>query len=106
MLDSEGREVPRDIYFLILGGMPNAKPRTRRRVRGLWRNLAEKQEHRNDGLNYTAWKFSGFVESGDLDRTVAAKLLALACRANGYLKVDGPDVVREVIGRVLKWQRE
>jgi len=75
-------------------------------VKGLWRNLAGKQDHRNDGLNYTAWRFSEFVESGELDRTVAAKLLALACKANGYFKVDGPDVVREVISRVLKWQRE
>ena len=72
----------------------------------VWRNLAEKQERRNDGLNYSAWKFSQFIESGELDRLVAAKLLWLACKANGYLKVDGPDVVREVIGRVLKWQRE
>ena len=51
-------------------------------------------------------KFSGLVESGELDRTVAARLLAVACRANGYLKKRGPDVVREVIARVLKWQRE
>jgi len=92
VLSCKERDVPRDIYFLILSGMAKAKPKVRRRVKGLWRNLAGKQEHRNDCLNYTTWQFSGFV--------------ALACRANGYLKKRGPDVVREVIGRVLKWQRE
>jgi hypothetical protein len=98
------RQVPRDIYFLILRGMPRAKAQTQRRVRGLWKNLAEKTDHRNDGLNYTAWQFSQFVEAGDLKVEVAAKLLWLACEANGYLDKDGPDVIDEIINRVL--QRE
>jgi Bifunctional DNA primase/polymerase, N-terminal len=98
------RQVPRDIYFLILRGMPRAKGQTQRRVRGLWKNLAEKADHRNDGLNYTAWQFSQFVEVGDLNPEIASKLLWLACEANGYLAKDGPDVIDEIINRVL--QRE
>ena len=99
--ETGNREVPRDIYFLILSGMPTAKRQVQRRVRGLWQNLADKREDRNDGLNYTTWKFSQFIEAGELNREVAAKLLWLACKANGYLAKDGPDVVKEVITRVL-----
>jgi hypothetical protein len=82
--------------------MRGAKVQTQRRVRGLWANLAAKASHRNDGLNYTAWEFSKFIDAGDLDHEIAAKLLWLACEANGYLKKDGPDVVKEVINRVLE----
>jgi hypothetical protein len=96
------RHVPRDIYFLILRGMPKASSKQQRRVRGLWKNLAEKADHRNDGLNYTAWQFSQFIGAGDLNRAIAAKLLWLACEANGYLAKDGADVVKEVINRVLQ----
>jgi hypothetical protein len=94
------REVPRDIYFLILKGMPKARLQTTRQVRGLWRNLADKRQGRNDGLNYTAWQFCLFVEAGDLDRTIAMKLVYLACKANGYLIKD-EEKVKEVISRVL-----
>jgi hypothetical protein len=105
-LQSQDREVPRDIYFLILRGMRKASSKQQRRVRGLWKNLAEKTDHRNDGLNYTAWQFSQFISAGDLDREIAAKLLWLACEANGYLAKDGADVVKEVINRVLQPDRE
>jgi hypothetical protein len=98
---SANREVPRDIWFAITDGMPNAEPRARRQVRGLWRNLADKRQRRNDALNYTAWKFRTFVTTGDLDRQVAAQLLWLACQVNGYLAKDGLNVVKEVITRVL-----
>jgi hypothetical protein len=73
----------------------------------LWANLAAKASRRNDGLNYTAWQFSIFIECGDLNREIAAKLLSRACEANGYLAKDGAGVVREVITRVLdleNWQ--
>ena len=89
------RQVPRDIYFLILRGMRKATSKQQRRVRGLWRNLADKCDHRNDGLNYTAWQFSVFVATGDLNREIAAKLLWLACEANGYLAKDGAGVVSQ-----------
>jgi hypothetical protein len=94
--------VPREIYLLILRGMRGAEPTVQRRVRGLWANLAAKASRRNDGLNYTAWQYSVFVATGDLNREVAAKLLWRACEANGYLAKDGRDVVREVITRVLQ----
>jgi hypothetical protein len=100
----DDRQVPREIYLLILRGMPTTKSQTQRRVRGLWKNLAEKTDHRNDGLNYTAWQFRQFVEAGDLKVEVASKLLRLACEANGYIDKDGPDVIDEMIDRVL--QRE
>jgi hypothetical protein len=102
-------QVPREIYSLLLRGMRSATPKSQRRVRGLWANLAAKAQHRNDGLNYTAWQFSEFVRAGDLDREIAARLLWLACKANGYLAKDGPDQVKEVITRVLglsEWPRE
>jgi aminopeptidase N len=70
-------------------------------LRGLWANLAAKRQRRNDGLNYTAWQFAKFVEAGDLDQEVAAKLLWLACKTNGYVAKDGTEVVKEVITRVL-----
>jgi hypothetical protein len=95
-------EVPRDIYFLIVRGMGRASLKQQRRVRGLWANLASKSQRRNDGLNYTAWQFSQFIGAGDLNREIAAKLLSLACEANGYLEKDGADVVKEVINRVLQ----
>jgi Bifunctional DNA primase/polymerase, N-terminal len=105
-LQSQSREtdrhVPRDIYFLILRGMGKASSKQQRRVRGLWKNLAEKTDHRNDGLNYTAWQFREFVEVGDLKIEVASKLLWLACEANGYLDKDGPGVIDEIINRVLQ----
>ena len=41
------------------------------------------------------------MRSADLDREVAARLLWLACEANGYLAKDGAEVVKEVITRVL-----
>ncbi len=82
--------------------MPRASAHAQRRVRGLWANLAAKRERRNDGLNYTAWQFSEFVRSGELDADIANKLLWLVCEANGYLAKDGPEIVREVINRVLK----
>jgi Bifunctional DNA primase/polymerase, N-terminal len=94
--------VPKPIYMLILRGMPKASGRAQRRVPGLWANLAAKGQHRNDGLNFTAWQFSEFVGSGDLEIGVAAHLLWLACEANGYLAKDGEEVVKEVINRVLK----
>jgi hypothetical protein len=96
------REVPRDIYFLIVRGMGRASLKQQRRVRGLWANLASKSQRRNDGLNYTAWQFSQFIGAGDLNREIAAKLLWHACEANGYLEKDGADVVKEVINRVLQ----
>jgi len=99
--------VPREIYYLILRGMRGAEPYVQRRVRGLWANLAAKGSRRNDGLNYTAWQYSIFIECGDLNREVAARLLWRACEANGYLAKDGSGVVREVITRVLdleNWQ--
>jgi hypothetical protein len=98
--------VPKPIYMLILRGMANASARTQRRVRGLWANLAGKGQHRNDGLNYTAWEYRAFVGSGDLEIGVAANLLWLACEANGYLAKDGEEVVKEVINRVLKQETE
>jgi hypothetical protein len=93
---------PAHIYLLIIRGTRGASAQTQRRVRGLWANLAAKASHRNDGLNYTAWQFSEFIGSGDLNREAAAKLLWHACEANGYLKKDGADVVREIIRRVLQ----
>jgi hypothetical protein len=95
-------QVPRDVYLLIVRGMPRTPAQLQRRVRGLWANLAAKGSRRNDGLNYTAWQFSVFVAAGDLNREIAAKLLWRACEANGYLAKDGADVVKEVIARVLK----
>jgi hypothetical protein len=97
-------QVPREIYLLILRGMRGAERSVQRRVRGLWANLAGKGSRRNDGLNYTAWQFSIFIECGDLNREVAAKLLWRACEANGYLAKDGAGVVREVITRVLDFE--
>jgi hypothetical protein len=97
-------QVPREIYLLILRGMRGAERSVQRRVRGLWANLAAKGSRRNDGLNYTAWQFSIFIECGDLNREVAAKLLWRACEANGYLAKDGAGVVREVITRVLDFE--
>jgi hypothetical protein len=101
-LRDQGREVPLDIYLLIISGMRRATAKQQRRVRGLWANLAAKGNHRNDGLNYTAWQFGQFIGAGDLNREVASKLLWLACEANGYLAKDGADVVKEVINRVLQ----
>jgi hypothetical protein len=101
---SRDLRVPREIYLLILRGMRGAEPYAQRRVRGLWANLAAKASRRNDGLNYTAWQFSVFVATGDLNREVAAKLLWRAREANGYLAKDGRDVVREVITRVLDFE--
>jgi hypothetical protein len=95
------RQVPRDIYLLIISGMRRATAKQQRRVRGLWANLASKSQRRNDGLNYTAWQFSEFIKTGELKVEVAAKLLWLACKANGYLAKDGADIVKEVINRVL-----
>jgi hypothetical protein len=94
-------QVPREIYVLIIRGMRGVEPRAQRRVRGLWANLAAKGSHRNDGLNYTAWQFSQFIERGELDRERAAQLLWLACEGNGYIEKDGAEVVKEVITRVL-----
>jgi hypothetical protein len=94
-------QVPREIYLLIVRGMRGAEPSVQRRVRGLWANLAAKGARRNDGLNYTAWQYSIFIECGDLNREIAAKLLWRACEANGYLAKDGAGVVKEVITRVL-----
>jgi hypothetical protein len=95
------RDVPRDIWFAIKDGMPNAEPRTRRRVRGLWDKLAGKREDRNKGLNYTAWTFRReFVDTGDLDFESAAALLWYACDVNGYIAKDAAKA-REVITRVL-----
>jgi hypothetical protein len=74
--------VPREIYLLILRGMRGAEPYAQRRVRGLWANLAAKASRRNDGLNYTAWQYSVFVATGDLNRETAAKLLWRACEAS------------------------
>jgi hypothetical protein len=82
--------------------MRGAERSVQRRVKGLWANLAAKASRRNDGLNYTAWQFSIFIECGDLNREVAAKLLWRACEANGYLAKDGPGVVKEIITRVLQ----
>src|SRR6516164_702751 len=102
-------QVPRDIYLLTIRGMRSASAKSQRRVRGLWLNLAAKSERRDDGLNFTVWEFSKFVESGDLDREIAAQLLWLACKANGYIEKYGADVVKEVINRVLAtptdWQK-
>jgi hypothetical protein len=94
--------VPKPIYLLIIRGMRSASAQTQRRVRGLWANLAAKASHRNDGLNFTAWEFSKFIDAGDLDHEIAGKLLWHACEANGYLKKDGAEVVREIIRRVLQ----
>jgi hypothetical protein len=98
---SNSSAVPKPIYLLLLRGMRSASASTQRRVRGLWANLATKASRRNDGLNFTAWQFSQFAETGDLDREIAGKLLWLACEANGYIAKDGADVVKEVIKRVL-----
>ena len=95
-------QVPRQVYLLIVRGMRGAEPRLQRRVKGLWANLAAKRQHRNDGLNYTAWQLREFVKSGDLEQEVAGQLLWLACEANGYLAKDGPDVVKAVIHRVVE----
>jgi hypothetical protein len=94
--------VPKPIYLLIIRGMRGAKAQTQRRVRGLWANLASKSQGRNDGLNFTAWEFSKFIDAGDLDHEIAGKLLWHACEANGYLRKDGAEVVREIIRRVLQ----
>jgi Bifunctional DNA primase/polymerase, N-terminal len=101
-----GSRVPKPIYSLILRGMPTARGQSQRRVRGLWACLAAKRDHRNDGLNYTAWQFSEFVRSGNLDAKIASDLLRLACEANGYLAKDGEEVVEEIIERVVKPNQE
>jgi hypothetical protein len=94
--------IPKPIYLLIIRGMRGASAQKQRRVRGLWANLAAKHQHRNDGLNFTAWEFSKFIDAGDLDHEIAGKLLWHACEANGYIAKDGADVVREIIRRVLQ----
>jgi hypothetical protein len=98
---SSGSEVPRDIYTLIIRGTRTASFKTQRRVQGLWANLAGKQDHRNNELNYAAWRYGEFIRTGDLDPEIAAKLLRLACEANGYLDKDGEDVIEERIDRML-----
>jgi len=70
---SSASSVPKPIYLLLLRGTRGASARTQRRVRGLWANLATKASRRNDGLNYTAWQFSEFARSGDLDREIAGE---------------------------------
>jgi hypothetical protein len=92
--------VPREIYLLIVGGMRGAPVSLQRRVRGLWANLASKSQRRNDCLNQTAYQLSILIECGDLNRETGAKLLWLACEANGLAK-DRRDVVKEVIARVI-----
>ena len=94
--------VPKPIYLLLLRGMRGVSAQKQRRVRGLWANLASKSQGRNDGLNFTAWQFSKFIDAGDLDYEIAGKLLWHACEANGYLRKDGAEVVREIIRRVLQ----
>jgi hypothetical protein len=94
--------LPKPIYLLLLRGTRGASAQTQRRVRGLWANLASKSQDRNDGLNFTAWEYSKFIDAGDLDHEIAGKLLWHACEANGYLRKDGAEVVREIIRRVLQ----
>jgi hypothetical protein len=93
--------VPKDIYTLIIRGTRKASFKTQRRVQGLWANLARKGDHRNNELNYAAWRYGEFIRVGDLDPEIAAKLLRLACQANGYLDKDGEDVIEERIDRML-----
>jgi hypothetical protein len=92
-------QVPKPIYFLILKAVRNGRPQ--RRVMGLWSNLAAKREHRNDGLNFTAYVLRELVQSGDLKPDGACALLWLASDANGYLAKDGDSVVRGTILRGL-----
>jgi hypothetical protein len=93
------RHVPKPIYFLILRVARNGRPQ--RRVMGLWSNLAAKRQHRNDGLNFTAYVLRELVQSGDLKPDGACALLWLASEANGYLAKDGDSVVRGTILRGL-----
>jgi hypothetical protein len=92
-------QVPKPIYFLILRTVRNGRPQ--RRVMGLWSNLVAKRQHRNDGLNFTAYVLRELVQSGDLKPDGACALLWLACEANGYLAKDGDAVVRGTILRGL-----
>jgi hypothetical protein len=92
-------QVPKPIYFLILKAVQNGRPQ--RRVMGLWNNLAAKRQHRNDGLNFTAYVLRELVASGDLKPDGACALLWLASDANGYLAKDGDSVVRGTILRGL-----
>jgi hypothetical protein len=96
---STSGQVPKPIYFLILRATTNGRPQ--RRVMGLWSNLAAKREHRNDGLNFTAYVLRELVQSGDLKVEGACALLWLASEANGYLAKDGDSVVRGTILRGL-----
>jgi hypothetical protein len=104
---SASGQVPKPIYFLILRTVRNGRPQ--RRVMGLWSNLVAKREHRNDGLNFTAYVLRELVESGDLKPEGACALLWLASDANGYLAKDGDSVVRGTILRGLgltEWPSE
>jgi hypothetical protein len=96
---SASGQVPKPIYFLILRTVRNGRPQ--RRVMGLWSNLAAKRQHRNDGLNFTAYVLRELVQSGDLKPDGACALLWLASEANGYLAKDGDAVVRGTILRGL-----
>jgi hypothetical protein len=89
--------VPKLIYELILKGTKQLTKLEQRRVKGLWANLAAKRDHRNDGLNYTAWQFKQI----GVDPQIGGRLLWKACEANGYLAKDGDEVVRALIQRVM-----
>jgi hypothetical protein len=88
-----GTQVPKPIYSLILKLMPKATPREQRWARALFNVVAEKRRGRNDALYYVANRF----REVPIPREGAAKLLMLACRANGYLAKDGEEACRLTI---------
>jgi len=92
-----GFEVPKEIYHLILRMMREATPQQQRRARRIWNVVAAKREHRNDGLNWAAYRFRELVAEHAITAAGVCRLLVLVARANGYVAKDGAAATQATI---------
>jgi hypothetical protein len=102
-------EVPKEIYQLILRMMRKAPPQQQRRARRIWNVVAAKREHRNDGLNWGAYRFRELVAEHAITAGSVCRLMWLAAVANGYVAKDGIAATRATIMSGLgirEWSKE
>jgi len=101
--------VPKEIYQLIAKMMRNAPPQAQRRARRIWNVVAAKREHRNDGLNWGAYRFRELVAEGAITTGSVCRLLWLAAKANGYVAKDGAAATQATIMSglgITDWQSD
>jgi len=91
------KNVPKQLYLLILRLMRVASSRDQRCAIRVLAMLCTKRQGRNKALYWASCRFYDLFKERIVTKADACTLLVEACRLNGYLDKDGEEAVRSTV---------